>query len=224
MSRTALLAGATGLVGGFVLDALLNDPAYDRVSVIGRRDIGRRHPKLTVHIVDFGRLADHAEAIVGDDVFCALGSTIRNAGTRRAFYGVDHDHVIAAAKYASAGGARRMAIVSSVGASVAARTFYLRTKGEMERDVAALGYAQVDIFRPGLLLGPRTEFRPAERLGTLLAPVIGPLMLGGLSRYRGIPAATVATAMVAALRRDRPGTHIHENRAIAALAGTPGGA
>ena len=100
----------------------------------------------------------------------------------------------------------------------------IRGVSRLSRTVAALGYAQVDIFRTGLMLGPRIEFRPADRLGTLLAPVIGPLMLGGLSRYRGIPAATVATAMVAALRRDRPGTHIHENRAIAAFAGTPGGA
>jgi uncharacterized protein YbjT (DUF2867 family) len=141
-----------------------------------------------------------------DDAFCALGTTIKTAGSRAAFRRVDFGYVVA---FARAAGARHFMLVSAIGASVRSRIFYLRVKGETEEAVAALGYPALHIFRPGLLLGHRAQSRPREALGMALAPFLDPLMLGPAKAYRGIPADMVAAAMIAAAGTERTGRQIH---------------
>jgi uncharacterized protein YbjT (DUF2867 family) len=159
------------------------------------------------------------------DVFIsALGSTRRAAGSIEAFARIDRDLVMAVASAAHAAGARHAILVSSVGADPRSRSDYLRIKGELERDVAALGYRRCDFLHPGLLLGAREQpsARPAERLGQWLAPWLNPLLIGPLAGYRAIPAQTVAAAAVALVEAGGTGLYRHRFRALAALADGPG--
>jgi uncharacterized protein YbjT (DUF2867 family) len=209
--RTALLAGATGLVGGHLLQRLLADPRHKRVVTVSRKALGIEHPKLRPLITDFDTI-EAAVAGLGetaDDAFCALGTTIKTAGSRAAFRRVDFGYVVAFARAARAAGAQRFMLVSAIGANARSGIFYLRVKGEMEEAVAALGYPALHIFRPGPLLGQRAESRPREALGMALAPFLNPLMLGPAKAYRGIPADTVAAAMISAAGTARTGRHTH---------------
>ena len=209
--RTAILAGATGLVGGHLLRLLLADPSYRRVITVSRRKLGIEHPKLRSLVTTLDAVeaatADSGEAV--DDAFCALGTTIKIAGSRAAFRRVDFDYVVAFARAARAAGAQQFMLVSAIGASERSALFYLRVKGEAEQAVAALGYPAFHVFRPGLLLGRRAQPRPREALGQALAPFLNPLLVGPAAAYRGIPAERVAAAMIAAATAERPGRHIH---------------
>lgn len=196
--RSALIVGSTGLVGGFLLDHLLDDDLYRQVHALVRRPLDRQHPKLQQVVVDFDQLDGHDGAFEVDDAFCCLGTTIKNAGSQEAFRRVDHDYVVEIARRARAAGAQRFLLVSSVGADASAGSFYLQVKGETEEAVGALGYPQLHIFHPSILTGPRQESRPAERLGILVSRLLSPLMLGPLRRYRPTPAEAVAAAMAEA--------------------------
>jgi uncharacterized protein YbjT (DUF2867 family) len=196
--RSALLAGATGLVGSFLLERLLASPRYARVVVWARREIGKTHPKLKVEIVDFERLAQRR--LEADDVFCCLGSTIRQAGSQRAFHHVDFDYPVALAGAAARGGAKRFLVVSALGANPRSRVFYNRVKGEMEKAVRVAAVPKTYIFRPSLLSGPRKEERPGEKIGLVVGALLGPL----LGKYRPIHADRVAAAMVWAAEGDLP--------------------
>jgi len=206
--RSALLVGATGLVGGLVLDRLLADPAYESVTVLSRRLIGRRADRLVEHIVDFERLSD-APLEPSSDVYLCLGTTIAAAGTREQFRKVDHDYTIDVAQRAHDKGASSVGLVSSVGASPDAWSFYLRVKGETERDLYAIGYRSVDVFRPSLLVGRRREERRAEAVGIAVTSALARAMVGPWKRYRPIPASDVAGSMVRAVRTGEPGVRIH---------------
>lgn len=207
MGKTALVAGATGLVGGHVLQTLLADAEYDRVVAVGRRPLRFEHAKLTAVVVDFDRLAESAAALEADHVYCCLGTTIKAAGSQAAFRKVDHDYVVALAKAGRAGGAERFMLVSAVNADAGSRVFYSRVKGEAERDVSALGYAAVHIFRPSFLLGERQENRPGEKIGIGLFHLVEPALGGPLRKYRSVQAADVARAMVAAAKTGPAGVH-----------------
>lgn len=131
--RTALLLGATGLVGGHCLNFLLNDESYGRVSVLGRRPLEREHPKLEQHLVDFDRLENSAELIQAQDVFCCLGTTIKKAGSQEAFRRVDFEYPLQSARVAARQGAERFLIVTAIGADPGSRIFYNRVKGRWRR-------------------------------------------------------------------------------------------
>jgi uncharacterized protein YbjT (DUF2867 family) len=216
---TTMVAGSTGLVGSELLQLLLEDPAVGRVHSLVRRATGREHPALVEHVIDFDRLPGVAMPSSVDEVYCCLGTTMRAAGSRAAFRRVDHDHVVALGRLAAAAGARSLAVVSSVGADPSARSFYLRTKGETERDLEALGLPLLVILRPSLLLGPRREFRIGEWVGGVAFRVVGPLLRGSLARYRPIHAHTVARAMVGASREAEPGVRVLESPEIRRLGG-----
>jgi uncharacterized protein YbjT (DUF2867 family) len=215
--RTALVLGATGLIGGLCLERLLADGAWSRVTAVVRRPTGRSHPRLAEVVVDFDRLEERADAFAVDDVFCCLGSTIRKAGSREAFYRIDHDYPVAAARLASARGAKQFLLVSSLGGDPRSRVFYNRMKGEVERDVSAVPFAGVAIFRPSLILGPRPERRTAEDIGQRLAPLVAPLLVGPLRKYRAIDSGAVARAMVRVAREGGRGVRVLESDEIAAL-------
>ncbi|MBZ5533991.1 MAG: oxidoreductase [Acidobacteriia bacterium] len=217
-SRTAVLLGSSGMVGGFCLTALLESPDYGRVVVMARRAFPvPSDPKVTLKVVDFDHLsaADFAGA---NDLFCALGTTIRKAGTQEAFRRVDLEYPLAAAKHGLRAGATQFLLVSSAGADAASKNFYLHTKGELEQKLGELGYRALKIFRPGLLLGKREEVRPGERFASRIAPFINFTLWGPLRHYRSIAAETVGRAMVGAATQDQSGTSFYEYDQISKLA------
>lgn len=226
--RTVLLAGATGLIGIELLARLLRDESFDgRVVAPTRRAIGLTHPKLVNPVIDALDLNDlqvldqiaQAGIEAVDTFACCLGSTIRKAGSRAAFEAVDRGLVLRWARVARTRGARQALLVSSVGADPDSRAFYLRVKGEVERDLGQLGYPRIDVLRPGQLLGERSESRPIERLAQTAARFYGPWLTGSQSRYRGIDAATVATAMAQLIREHgSAGDRIHHHDEMQALA------
>lgn len=221
-ARTAVLAGATGLVGGRCLQSLLHSPAYARVIVLTRRpgfnwlSAGPAYAEVDPRVVDFDRLSP-TDLAGADQVFCALGTTIKKAGSQAAFRKVDFECIASLARAAAEAGAKRFVLVSSVGADPNSRNFYLRTKGETEQAVSALPFEAVHIFRPGLLLGHRAEKRTGERLAQIVMPAINFLLAGELRKYRAIPAETVARAMVQVIRVGNTGTRIYEYTEIRAF-------
>ncbi len=216
--KVALLAGATGFIGNLTLNALLEAPDFSRVFAVTRRPLGREHPRLANRIVQFENIEAQLKGLTCDVALCGLGTTIRKAGSQAAFRQVDIDAVIAFARTARAAQAQRFVVVSSAGADPASRNFYLRTKGEMEEALTGLGFPSLDILQPGILLGWRGELRPLELAGTLLMPLVNPFLTGRREAFRGIPAATVAAAMVGATRSGRRGVQRYTYSGIEGLA------
>jgi uncharacterized protein YbjT (DUF2867 family) len=206
MDRTALIAGATGLVGRPLLNLLLDDPEYTDVVALVRRPLAVPHPKLREGVVDFAELREFALPPV-DDFFCCLGTTIGKAGSRAAFRAVDLALPLTIA---------RMALAA--GADPASRVFYNRVKGEVEAELAGLPFRTVVAFRPSLLAGERAEFRPGERAALAVARPLAFLLP---ARYRPVDAAAVARAMLARARDAEAGRFVVESDAIARL-GAPG--
>jgi uncharacterized protein YbjT (DUF2867 family) len=216
-SRVALLAGASGFVGHFALDALLEAPDVSRVYAVTRRPLGREHPRLANRIVQFEQIETQLKGLTCSVALCCLGTTIRQAGSEQAFRKVDIDNVVAFARTARAAQAQRFVVVSSVGADTESKNFYLRTKGEMEVALAGLGFPSLDILQPSILLGWRREIRPLELVVSVLMPAINPLLRGKREPLRGIPARTVGEAMVGVVRSGRRGMHRYTHSAIQAL-------
>jgi uncharacterized protein YbjT (DUF2867 family) len=216
--RSALVLGATGLVGGHLLDRLLRDPGLVEVRVLARRSTGRAAPRLREQLAPLEEMERHAGLFAAADVYCCLGTTLRAAGSREAFRRVDLDAVARAAALAAAGGARHFLLVSAAGAARSSRFFYNRVKGEAEEAVAASGVPAVSIVRPSLLLGGRGESRPMEALAQRLFGALAPLMAGPLRRARPVPADAVARALHRLAAVPRPGVRRVENEEIFALA------
>jgi uncharacterized protein YbjT (DUF2867 family) len=203
--RRVLLVGATGLVGRELLGQLLEDPDVAEVVALVRRPSGVNHPKLTERI---GSLEDPSASLGErkvDQVFCALGTTIKEAGSQERFREVDFDYPMAAARYGRGSGATHYLLVSALGADSHSRVFYNRVKGEVEHAVSSAGFRSVTIARPSLLLGPR----PRKRTGEELAKKFGWLVP---AKYKPIEARDVARALVEAARRDEPGVRVLESR------------
>jgi len=198
-ARRVLIAGASGLVGRELLRAVLDDPAVATVHALGRRTLPLRHPKLIQHEVDFAALPALPPV---DDVFVALGTTIKAAGSQAAFRKVDFDAVVAVARAARAAGATRLGVVSAMGADAASRVFYSRVKGEAEAALAALGFGTLVIARPSLLVGDRPALgqpqRAGEEIGLKVSRWLGPLIP---ANYRPITAAAVARSLLRAVRQ-----------------------
>lgn len=196
MSKTALLVGASGLVGGSCLQLLLEEPVYSTVKVLVRKRLPVQHDKLEQIVVDFDRLEEFKNEIIGDAVFCCLGTTIKVAGSKDNFYKVDFTYVQEVARMALSNGAKGFYLVSAMGADAHSFIFYSKVKGQIEEAIKKLGYSSLYIFRPSLLLGDRKEHRAGEKMAAVFNDFIGPLMVGPLKKYRGIAATQVARAMV----------------------------
>ena len=218
MSRSALVAGATGLVGSHVLELLLADPQWSQVVTVGRRKTSNQHAKLEQRVLDLSELESVRDLPHIDDVFCCLGTTIKQAGSQPAFRLVDHDFVVGLARAGLRAGATQFLLVSAIGADPESRVFYSRVKGETEAAIRKLSYRGIQIFRPSLLLGVRSEFRLGERIALLGAPVLPALLFGRLRRYRPIQAATVARAMISIAREAPRGPNVFEYDAMRASA------
>jgi uncharacterized protein YbjT (DUF2867 family) len=208
-----LLAGATGLVGSRLLPMLL--AAGHQVTAVGRRPSGVSHPTLAEIRTDF---TDLPALPSGDVAISALGTTMAAAGSREAFSAVDKTAVSAFACAARNAGCRQFVLMTAVGASASATVFYSCIKGEVENIVKEIGFERLDLIRPGLILGPRSDRRPAEAVFQRLAPVLNPLLPGSLSRYGAIPAETIAAAITRLAGAREGGVHIHENQALRRLA------
>lgn len=201
---TALLVGATGLVGAQCLSLLSRDPAVGAVRVLVRRPMHAASAKVDVCVADFDRLESHPDWLRADWVFCALGTTIRKAGSQAAFRQVDFDYPLQVAQLAKAQGAKRFMLVSALGANAHSRVFYNRVKGELEEAIAAIGFESLTFARPSLLAGEREEVRFGERLGL----AFGCLMP---ERYRPVQARQVAQGLIDAAKAGRPGVHAVNN-------------
>lgn len=216
--RSAIVAGASGLVGERVLRRLLAGGEYDRVVAFVRGPINLSHRKLEQRTVDYERVGRMSAFPRADDVFCCLGTTMRRAGSPEAFRKVDVEYVQRLAEVSVRAGTTQFLLVSAVGANAASRNLYLRCKGEAENMVRALPFRGVQIFRPSFLVGHRNERRPGEAIATVAARVLSIAMLGPARRYRPIRADNVAKAMVAVAHESPPGIRVYEADAMQALA------
>lgn len=210
---TALLAGASGLVGGECLQRLLASDVYSTVTVVTRRTLRPRvkHPKLREIVVDFAQLESVRGDLRADHVFCALGTTIRKAGSQAKFRQVDFDYPRRLAELTLANGARHFSLVSALGASSKSGVFYSRVKGELEDALRAMGWPGLCLVRPSVIAGDRQESRPLERLSEML-------LRFGPATYRPVAAGKIAAAMIATAQREPPGVTVIESRDIARLA------
>ena len=210
-----LLVGATGLIGRAVIAAVGARP----LTILARRAIDDLPAQHAPFVAPPERWADIIAAEAPSVLVSCLGTTIRQAGSQAAFRAVDHDLILSAARGARAGGATQMIVVSAVGAAAMSRNFYLRTKGETEEGLRALGFDRLDILRPGLLTGDRPgPVRLGEGIATVAAPLVNAMLRGSLRRYRSISGATVARAIVGLAGQGGTGVHIHENDAMCSLA------
>ncbi|ALJ13955.1 NAD-dependent epimerase/dehydratase family protein [Sphingopyxis macrogoltabida] len=211
----ALIVGATGMVGRSVAEQATAQP----LTILARRDTGDFPPQHRLQRAAPDRWPGIIAAERPAILISCLGTTIRQAGSEAAFRAVDHDLVLAVAAAAKDAGTSHLIAVSSVGAAAKSRNFYLRTKGEVEDALRGLGFGRLDILRPGLLTGDRQgPPRLGEGIAMLAAPLTDALMHGSLRRYRSIPGATVAAAIVRLAGAGGSGSHVHENDAIRALA------
>jgi uncharacterized protein YbjT (DUF2867 family) len=204
--KTALMIGATGLVGSQLLLQLLDDDRFGKVIAFGRRKTGTSHPKLDEQVIDFEAPASWSPLVKGDVAFSALGTTRKQAGGQAEQKKVDHDYQLAFAKAAAKNGVGTYVLVSAASANPGSSLFYARLKGELDRDVQQLGFERVRIMRPSLLGGDRKSPRAGEKIGSLL---LGALNAMGIARrYREIKGGVVATAMINAALDPEGGTRI----------------
>jgi len=205
-----MLVGATGLVGQSVLRQALTHPLVEQVIAPTRRLLPP-HARLFNPVVDFEALPTEAGWWNVDAVICTLGTTIKAAGSQAAFRRVDHDHPLQVAQIALKHGAKAFALNSALGADAASRVFYSRTKGELERDLRALGYLSLTLVRPGLIGGDRHESRPAEQIGVRVSQWLRPLLP---PRYRVVPAERIAFHLLQAALAAQPGVRVVMSEAI----------
>lgn len=195
----ATIIGSTGLIGGHLLELILNDDLFETVRILIRRPLAITHPKLEKKLVDFNDLESYRLALEGTDViFCCIGTTMKKMkGDKDAYRKVDYDIAVHAAKLGKANGCEKFVLVSAVGADSKSNNFYLKLKGEIEEAVQATGIESVYILRPSLLLGNRKEFRLSEKLASWLMPLFAFLLP---AKYKPVKANEVAKAMVNAVK------------------------
>ena len=205
--RTALIAGASGLVGSSLLKLLLADEEYQKIISIGRRTLDIEHPKLEQHVISFEKLDDLKITI--DAVFCCLGTTIKKAGSKDAFRKVDFEFPLLLEQFASKNGAKSFHIITAMGADSKSSVFYNSVKGEIEDELTSSTIDQVEIYRPSLLLGDRGESRIMEALGQKFMKAASFLFVGGLKNYKAIPVENVANFMLKQSLIARKGISVH---------------
>ena len=219
MAKTALLLGASGLVGGHCLRQLLEHPSYSKIIVWARRTLPLQHVKLQQVVVDFDRIGDGKYDLKGvDELFCCLGTTMKIAGSAEAFHKVDFTYPYEAARLAARDEVSQYLIVTAMGADAGSVFYYNRVKGEIENELAKLPLHGVQILRPALLLGQRREFRLGEKIGIFAYNMLAFLFVGLLAKYRAIEASAVARAMIHIAQQNISGVNIFESSQLQSLA------
>ncbi len=211
--KTALVAGATGLIGGQLLELLLADRYYDKVIAISRKPLELESSKLQNSVIDFAQLESAATDLKADDVYCCLGTTIKQAGSQSAFRKVDYEYPAQLARITKQNGARQYLLVSALGADPSSGIFYNRVKGETEVAIHEVGFESVHIMRPSLLMGPRKEHRSGEEAAKVFYKYLGFLIP---AKYKGIESIKVARAMIALAKQNKAGYFIHESLTLQA--------
>ncbi len=217
-NKTALVFGATGLVGGFCLRQLLEHPVYTKVVAFTRRPLKLTHPKLVEQIVDFDKPDSFSDLVKGDDLYLCLGTTMDRAGSRAGFYRVDFTYSFQVAKMASLNKVNQLLLVSSVGAGRDSLFYYSRVKGELEDAVKKLPFWAIHIFQPSVLLGERNENRWGEEIAGRIGRVIDSITGGLLSKYRPVEAEVVAQAMIAAAQGLKSGLRVYPSHYLQEMA------
>lgn len=207
--RTALIAGASGLIGGHCLTLLLENENYSNVISIGRRALDITHSKLEQHVVDFNKLENYEDLFKVNDVFCCLGTTIKTAGSKEKFRLVDYVFPIKMAQLAQSNDVEVYSIVTAMGANAKSSIFYNQVKGEVENELETLDIPAVHILQPSLLLGDRNENRTGEAIAQAIFKVINPIFVGKLKQFKGIPGKRVAEKMVALANNGSKGYQKH---------------
>lgn len=207
----ALVAGSTGLIGNLLVRNLLEDQYFSTIVTLGRRESSIKHDKLQHLIIDFGDLSSCKEIPKGDSAFCCLGTTMKKAGSKAAFYTVDYTYVLNFAKFAFSIGCRQFHLVSAMGADQKSLFYYNQVKGQIEEAIREVGFDVVHIMRPSLLLGDREETRIGESIGQLFANTFSFLIP---DNYKGIHGASVANYMQELAKKPQSGIYIHESAEI----------
>jgi uncharacterized protein YbjT (DUF2867 family) len=218
MPRTALIIGATGLVGSELLQLLIKDNYYSEVTVFSRKMVLNTSEKVTQHIINFDKLEDYKEKLIANDIFCCLGTTMKNAGSKEAFYQVDFEYVYNLAKLTSVNGATTFNLISAMGADSKSSVFYNKVKGEIEEAVSKLKFRAINILRPSLIIGDRKESRPLEKTAQIMGKGLSFLFLGPLRKYRPIKATAIAKGILKAAKLPSEGIHIYSSDEIEKLA------
>lgn len=202
--KKAILFGATGFIGSCLLHGLLDNKDYEQVSVVVRKTLGLNHPKLKELIGDYHTLHALKEKIGADEIFITLGTTREKTPDRAQYYQIDHDYPVEAAKIAMEAGAKSVFVVTAVGANANSSVFYIKTKGEIERDIISLNFDHTCIFRPSMIMGKRKENRRFEKILIKIWAFINPLLIGkSLKKYRGITSEDIATSMMNAAQNQK---------------------
>ena len=205
MNKKAVLIGATGATGMHLLRGLLEHEAYQSVTVLTRRTTGVTHSKLTEHIVDFDHPEKWSELVTGDELFSALGTTLKAAGSREAQYKVDVTYQRCTAEAAKHNGIERYLLVSSPGADHGSWNFYLKMKGKLDRAIKALEFRHCVLIKPSIIDSERPDSRPGERFAARIIPLVSPLLFP-LRKYQPIKAADLAAAIINIAQSDlQPG-------------------
>jgi uncharacterized protein YbjT (DUF2867 family) len=216
--KTALILGASGLVGKELTKILIQKNTYEKIFLLVRRPIEIIDPVCEPHLVDFNELHNHKELFHVSDVFCCLGTTIKKAKTKEAFRKVDFDYPVEAAKLAYEGGAENFLIITAMGANSKSHFFYNQVKGDVEETLKRINLPSLHIFRPSLLLGDRGEFRLGEKIAEKASALINVVMVGPLRSYKAIEAKNVAAAMAEVALLNKKGVHIYPSQEIEQLA------
>jgi uncharacterized protein YbjT (DUF2867 family) len=211
MSRMALVAGSTGLIGNQLLSLLLEDSNYTKVIALSRKPLQISNPKLENLVLEVDQLNDYQQQLKADDVFCCLGTTMKKSGSKAAFRKVDFDYPLQLAKLLKQHGAQQFLLVSALGANKSSSIFYNQVKGEVEEAITSVGFKTLHIFRPSLLLGPRKEQRSGEDAAKVFYKIFGFLIP---KKYQGLESIKVARAMQALAKEEQSGRFVHESNTL----------
>lgn len=214
----AIILGASGLVGNHLLTLLLSSESYKEIIALVRKPLEIESGKLTQVITEADTIINVKEQLLGDVVFCCIGSTKKKTPDLEEYYKIDHDYPLKVAAIALENGAKQYHLVSAMGADTESRIFYSKMKGELERDLLGLPYDGVHIYRPSLITGDRSEKRSLEDLSSTVMDFINPVLVGGLKKYQSISAETIAKAMYEKSIQNVPGNHIYLSDQIKELA------
>jgi len=213
--KIVVVAGASGLVGKELVNQLLKDPEVQEIRVLVRRKTFSDNLKIQEFLVDFNKLPSFSAAFQAcDTAFCCLGTTIKQAGNKEAFYQVDFTYVLEFSKQAKKAGIQTFVLNSALGARKDASIFYSRVKGEIEEKLYTLNFEHLIIVRPSLLMGNRQKRRLGEEVGKVITYILGPLFIGPIKKYKGVKASSVAATMLREAIFPQPGTKIIESDAI----------
>ncbi len=193
MAKRAILLGATGLTGGYLLNLLIENTVFDKIILLNRNSIEREHPKVEEHIVDLFKLKEYENIVKGDVLFCCIGTTKAKTRDKEKYRAIDYGIPVSAARLARENGIETFIVLSAMGASVNSNAFYNRTKGEMERDVLAQKITRTYVLRPSLIGGTRKESRPGEQFAKIVMRLFGFLVP---KKYKIIQPETIAKAML----------------------------